>query len=535
MPGRPSNGVRSGTREVAAADGSRHIIRWPAKSAPTAVGGNDALNPPRPKKVPVRVTRARGPFVFALASVGVCAAGLTLNIGEWQVWMGVALLLVTVIAFQSIPAAIAILIAISPYNSAIRWVAGDSSLVRGLRDLMSYIIFAVFFLRYSGKGQTKKHSWVVLYFVGWCVLVQLINSSSILIGVLGLRQLVQFFLLFPVIVAVLGGSGGSGAEDLLEVIVLTAGALSVVQFVQHFGYIQLPLPESEQILRRLGDIDVPRMIPIWDVSPSGLAIYMVSAGMIVIARFMETGRAPLLWWPCLAGALSCAGLSLSHSGVLAMLAGLGVIALCGKRKALGAVVVGVALLAFLPILFGKSSFTDETTTEYSTTFTKLWADSLHTALAHPIFGTGAAPAGYLAELVKGEAQSIGDGGWPLFACQVGIPAAAVMLVWALSILFNAAQELRVGTTSPASTPRWVPLAALAAASVYFVNAHGVPWYRVGADVNFIVLVGILAALARPAAGSVRSLVGKLRRPARKTGAGVSAAPAGARTAPVAGK
>jgi hypothetical protein len=489
----------------------------------------------RTRKAPARVVRGRGPFIFALASVGVCAAGLALNLGQWQVWMGLALVLVTAIAFQSIPAAIAVLIAISPYNSAIRWVAGDTSLVRGLRDVMSYIIFAVFFLRYWGKGRTKTHSWIVLYFVGWCVLVQFINSTSLLASALGLRQLVQFFLLFPVVVAVLQGSERSGAEDLLDMIVLTAGILSVVEFANHFGYITLPLPESEELLRKLWDVELPRMIPIWEVSPSGLAIYMVSASLIVIARFMETGRVPILWWPCLAGALACAGLSLSHSGVLALLVGLGVIMLCGQRKMLAAAILGVALLAFLPIMFGKSSFTDETTVDYSQTFAKLWRASLNTALAHPLFGTGAVPTGYLSELVEGEAHSIGDGGWALLACQVGIPVATAMLLWALSIMLNAVRGLRTETTSPASSPRWVSLGALAAASAYFVNAHGVPWYRVGADVNFVVLVGILTALAQPQKGSVRLLTGKLRRPARKTGAGVAAAPAGAPIASVAGK
>jgi len=491
--------------------------------------------PRRPKEAPARVARARGPFVFALAWICVCAAGLAMNFGEWQIWMGVALVLVTAVAFQSIPAAIAVLIAISPYNSAIRWVAGDSSLVRGLRDVMSYIIFLVFFLRYWGRGQTKTHAWIVLYFVGWCVLVQLINSSSLLVGALGLRQLVQFFLLFPVIVAVLQGSERSGAEDLLGVIVLTAGVLSVVEFANHFGYIELPLPESELLVRKLWDVETLRMIPIWEVSPSGLAIYMVSASLIVVARFMETGRVPMLWWPCLGGALACAGLSLSLSGVVALLVGLAVIAFCGKRKMLAAVILGVALLAFLPILFGKSSFTDQTTAERGETFAKLWASDLKTALAHPIFGTGAAPTGYLAELVEGEAHSIGDGGWALFACQVGIPVAAVMLLWAVSIMLNAVQGLRTGTSSPASSPRWVPLGALAAASAYFINAHGVPWYRVGADVNFVVLVGILAALTQPTTGLVRSLGGESRAPGLKTGAGVAAAQAGPPTAPVAGK
>src|ERR1035437_756847 len=236
------------------------------------------------------------------------------------------------------------------------------------------------------------------------------------------------------------------------------------------------------------------MIPIWEVSPSGLAIYMVSAGLIVIARFMETRRVPLLWWPCLVGSLSCAGLSLSNIGVVALLGGWGVVAFCGRKKPPAAVLLGVAFVACLPILFGKSSFTDKTTAEYSETFAKLWENSLKTALAHPIFGTGAAPTGYLAELVEGEAQSIGDGGWALFACRVGIPVAAGMLVWALSIMLNAVRGLMIETISPASAPRWVSLGALAAASAYFINAHGVPWYRVGADVNFVVLAGILVAL-----------------------------------------
>jgi hypothetical protein len=470
--------------------------------------------------------RSRAPCLIALTSVCLCAAALASQFGPWQVWMGAELVLVTAIAFQSIPAAIAVLIAISPYNSAIRWVAGDSTLIRGLRDVMSYAIFAVFLYRYWGQGRTEKHSWVVLYFAGWCVLVQVINETGLLVGVLGLRQLVQFFLLFPVIVAVLKGSERSSAEDLLEVIVITAGVLSVVQFANHLGYIHLPLPESEELSRKLWDVDVPRMIPIWEVSPSGLAIYMVSGALIVIARFVETGRVPALWWPCMAGSLASAWLTLSHSGVVAMVVGLGVIATCSRKRTLGAAILGVAVVAFLPILFGKSSFTDENTAEYSTTFAKLWAESLQSALAHPIFGIGAAPAGYLAELVEGEAHTIGDGGWPLFACQVGIPMAAIMLLWALSILWNAARGLMAKTSSSASTTRWVLLAALASASVYFVNAHGVPWYRVGADVNFIVLIAILAALTQPTAGYVQLLTEKFRHPRLKDTAGAAVAGAG---------
>ena len=136
----------------------------------------------RLREVPVRLARRCAPIIVAFVSVCLCAAGLVLHIGPWQVWVGAELLLVTAIAFQSIPAAVAVLIAVSPYNSALRWVAGDTAMVRGLRDLMSYSIFAVFFLRYGGKGQPKAHSRIVLYFVGWCFLVQLVNSSSLWSG-----------------------------------------------------------------------------------------------------------------------------------------------------------------------------------------------------------------------------------------------------------------------------------------------------------------------------------------------------------------
>jgi hypothetical protein len=480
----------------------------------------------RLRDVPDRFVRSRAPYLIALVSLCLCAAALATDFGPWQVWMGAELVLVTAVAFQSIPAAIAVLIAISPYNSAIRWVAGDSALIRGLRDVMSYLIFAVFLYRYWGQGRTQKHSWIVFYFAGWCIFVQLINQSSLLVGALGLRQLVQFFLLFPVIVAVLQGSERSSAEDLLEVIVITAGVLSVVQFANHLGYIHLPLPESEEMSRKLWDVDVPRLIPIWEVSPSGLAIYMVAAALIVIARFVETGGVPALWWPCLAGSLACAWLTLSHSGVVAMVVGLGVIAACSRKRTFGAAILGVAVVAFLPILFGKSSFTDENTAEYSTTFAKLWAQSLQSALTHPIFGTGASPAGYLADLLDSESRTIGDGGWPLFACQVGIPMAAVMLIWAASILWNAARGLMAKTSSSARATRWVLLGALASACVYFVNAHGVPWYRVGADVNFIVLVAILAALTQPTGGYMQLLKAKLRRPSLKEAAGAAVVGAG---------
>jgi hypothetical protein len=311
---------------------------------------------------------------------------------------------------------------------------------------------------------------------------------------LGLRQLVQFFLLFPIIVALLTEDARSSAESLLGIIVFSAGILSVVQLANQFGYINIPVQGgSETLMRAVGNEQVARMIPIWEVSPSGLAVYMISASMIVIARLGETGKVPILWLACLVGCLACAGLSLSHSGVVSILLGLAVVSICGRRKALGALVLGVVFVAVLPILFGKASFTEQDTADYSVTFFQIWDASLTLALQHPVFGTGAAPSGYLAELVEGEARSIGDGGWALFACQIGIPVALGMLWWAVSILKGAVLTLLNDKPADGSK-RWVLLAALGAAVVYFVNAHGVPWYRVGADVNFIVLAGILTAL-----------------------------------------
>ena len=80
--------------------------------------------------------------------------------------------------------------------------------------------------------------------------------------------------------------------------------------------------------------------------------------------------------------------------------------------------------------------------------------------------------------------------------------------------------------------RWIKLAALAACAVYFVNAHGVPWYRVGADINFTVLASILVALcAKPQLASVgraglrRLAEGVRGRRAGTAGAAVTAAAA----------
>ena len=67
--------------------------------------------------------------------------------------------------------------------------------------------------------------------------------------------------------------------------------------------------------------------------------------------------------------------------------------------------------------------------------------SFNTALAHPIFGTGAPETGCLAELVEGEAHSMGDGGCALFAGQVGIPVAMDTLLLALSIMVERVREL----------------------------------------------------------------------------------------------
>jgi hypothetical protein len=453
--------------------------------------------PRRLREASARLAQPRAPFIVAFASVCLCAAGLALGIGPWQLWVGAELLYVVAIAFNNIPAAVGILIAISPYNSAIRWVAGEGAFIRGVRDVISYVIFAVFLQRYGDRTKQRTHSTIALFFVCWCVLVQILNSSGLLAGVLGLRELVQFFLLFPVVVALVSEEDRSSAEGLLGVIVLTAGVMSFVQLANYFGIIHLPLPESEELVRRYGEQEILRMIPIVEISPSGLAVYMVSASMIVIARFMETRQVPWFWVPCLAGALSCTWLSMSHSGVVALLVGLGVIAFCGKRPGLSFILLVVVFVASFPILFGETSFTEKNTAEYSKVLVSGWQSDLNTAFAHPVFGMGASPAGYLAGVLESEFQTIGDGGWALLACQVGIPVAALMFGWAVSIMGIAAWNLKTEATAPASSGRWVPLGALAAAVVYFVNAHGVPWYRVGADVNFVVLAGILVALGQP--------------------------------------
>ena len=442
------------------------------------------------------------PFLAAFALVCICAAGTYFDAGPWQIWVGIAILSVVLIAFVSIPAAIAVLIVFSPYNSLIRQVAGDSILIRGLRDLMSYVILAVFFVKFSGKSRTRAHSTVAWLFIFWCVVVQLIqfiHSGSPLIGILGLRALVGFFLFFPVLVAVLSLSenGVADAEGLLGTIVFTAGVVAVIQLANHFNLIHIPIEfsdEQETLIRNLGGNDFTRMNPIWEVSPSGLAIYLISATMIIIARFAETGKVPILWLPCLAGNLACAFLTLSHATIVSFLLGLGVISICIRRKVLGGVVLMAVTLAAMPILFGNNSFSEKNTAEYSVSFFKIWAASWASALSHPIFGTGAAPSGYLAELAQGEAHSIGDGGWAMFASQVGIPFTIVMLWWSLSILVKSGHTL-IGDNSADGSKRWVLLGALSGAAVYFANAHGVPWYRVGADVNFIVLVAILTVFA----------------------------------------
>lgn len=434
-------------------------------------------------------------IIIAVISTCICAAGLAFETGPWQLWIGAILLLVCSIAYENIPAAVAVLITIGPFNDAIRWHT-DNALILGIRDIFSYIIFFVFYIRYRGRFQLCGHSAIAVFFVIWCVFVQSINMTGFVVGALGLRSLVQFFLLFPVVVIVVSESGVKAASDLLGVIVITAGILSVVQLLNHFGYIKLLLPESEVLIRNFGGGNLPRMIPILKISSSGLAIYMVSASLIVFARLLETGKVPFIWLPCLCGSLACAGLTLSHSGLVALLVGIATLCLCSNKRKLAAIILAGAFFLFLPVLFGNSSFTDKNTSEYSATFFKLWEDNLKLAMANPVFGTGAVPAGYLAEVIEGEQHSNGDGGWAMFACQVGIPMAAIMLGWALGIVGVAIWTLRTNEYL-SKRRRWVLAATLVATVVYFVNAHGVPWYRVGADVNFIVLAAILIGLSRP--------------------------------------
>ena len=451
---------------------------------------------PIPRPGLAKLASGNAPYIAAFASVCLCAAGLIFRAGPWQLWVGLEFIFTAAIAFKSIPAAVGILILISPYNSIIRSVAGDGAFVRGFRDLLSYLIFAVFWLQCAGRVRNRTHSSIALLFVGWCVLVQIVNSHGLTASLLGVRQLVQFFLLFPIVVAVVSEQGRRCAANLLGVIVVTAGVMSLVQLANHFEYIHLPIAEGEggSLLRNFQGRELVRMIPIVEISPSGLAIYMISASVIVIARIIETRRAPLLWIGCLAGPLVCAVLSLSHTCFVATLVGLGVVAFCGKRQGLGYVMLGAVFVVSLPTLFGNASLTGKNTADYSMVFIHGWKADLNLAFSHPLFGAGASPGGYLAELLGSDTTTIGDGGWALLARQVGIPMGAMMFCWAVSIMWIGAWNLKTDATAQAGSQSWMLLGALAAAAVYFVNAHGVPWYRVGADVNFIVLAGILAGL-----------------------------------------
>ena len=430
-----------------------------------------------------------------LVVVGLCAVGLILKAGPWHFWVGGLMAWTFFVACDNVAAAICMLILVSPFNQAIRWVCEDSLLVRPWRDLIVYGLVACFMLS-RRRLDRHVHSVAAMAFIAWCILLQFIHAEAPLHGVLAFRQLTAYAILFPVTVAVCLTDKGRAVESLLTALVSASGVICTIQLAAYFGVLRLPMDVSpDELLRPIGVHQISRMMAIQTGSPSGLAIYALSASMIAFARLVCTGRMPRLWWACVAVSLTCAFLTASHSALVGMLLGWSVIALFTARRWATLVWAAGAALAAWP-LFVIATLTGKTTFEYAMVFLTWARQDFVRALDHFFLGAGVVPTGYLSRLVQDGQRSLCDGGWGLLALQVGIPAALMMVLWCVTAYVLPALSLYQRRRSGRGgwLMSWYGIAAFAGGIIYFVNAHGVPWSRPGADVNFFVLTSILLSL-----------------------------------------
>ena len=358
---------------------------------------------------------------------------------------------------------------------------------------------------------------------GFCVLCALfalgaIRAASVEVAILSLRETLRFWMLFPIIVAMVG-SKPICARRALHWILAGCVLLSAVELITYFsGWTPVArvLTETDVSARQIGQFLIPRAVPL--NLASGVAGFtdIVAPGIAMATIFAVLGRRHRLL--ALAGASGMVLFSaLTFSYSLLGYAGLAGAALLlvqihtvGRRgrasmalMLAGGVVVTLVATSFFVNFGGRGS--GSTLLDYARYFIEQHylryvpsTDNLAAVLlGHGLRYTGGAK-------ILGDANALNgwgvrmDPSWSLLLFMLGVPGGLAIIAWLVSIAVRGVQSAareRSEQAKPSGAPSTLLLAAVALLTS-FGAVHNIPWMIFsGPDGSFIALAAIVYTLA----------------------------------------
>jgi O-antigen ligase len=266
-----------------------------------------------------------------------------------------------------------------------------------------------------------------------------------------LARWLTYFVLYLVVINSLRREEVFATWRVAEWVLLALAAFGIVQAIFLPDFALMVYPES----RAYFDWDPQRHRLVSTVLDPNLAAFMFVIGLLLFVARMANGIAVPLWKPLLL--MAALVMTLSRSGMLAFIVGLGVIVwtrgITQKMMRFG-VAIGLLGLAALPKLittlvdYSRIGVTDASALARVIS----WQRAIVTFLESPWFGVGFNTYGYVQERRGFERFGAGaysaEGGLLFIAVMTGIVGVAVFI----AMLWLVLRRCRRGWTDPRSTP-----------------------------------------------------------------------------------
>lgn len=433
-------------------------------------------------------------------------------------WFG--LVAFSVVALRRLELGLYLFLALGPLQMLVRRANETDLILNAWYEFLFLILFASWLIRIS-RDKNLMSGLVIsrfVFIIGFIFGFQALRSSSLSVGILGLRESFRFLFLFPVIVSIVS-LRRENARGLLHSMFLGIAMLAVLQDYSYFsGWV--PYPDRQIIdqgmVRTIAGYPFERMIGITFGGVSGFVETLAPFIWIAALLGFFEERKRWLWLIFAIGATALCILTVSYTLLVALALGnfaflvirwrLGI----PHRKAISLLCVSFLILPLSILLvyggiIGVDVGSGEALSLYDRIKDSLWVYTDRLPLEDPVafmIGHGLRFRGGALLVPEGSSlfdeENLVDAGWAALAYMLGIPAAIWIAIWFGRILVKGItmyvllENNGVGSQQERLT-LFVTIIAYAAS---FASLHTVPWMLFGGpDSNFVALAALVASLA----------------------------------------
>lgn len=460
-------------------------------------------------------------LVLSLAGLSILL-GYGLQQSDLNMFLAASVLGIFVaVSFLKLDTAVQLFVALAPFHFLVKALLPPSPFAPAWRDVLFAILLGAWLIQLAMKRVSLPGhplNLVMALYVAWG-LMEILNSTSIAVGIFGFRDVVRYAPLYFIVLSTIKGESSIRRYLWIMIgvglVMAAVGIAQVVLPILHMSEVTgerslIPLiqlnAERGFTPRALGALRLARAHSLFD-GPNAFGYFLAISACIAMAiglspRLRVTYRklgAAIATIVLISGVF----LSLSFTSMAAL--GLATLTLVRQARRSRIIVVGVLTATMVIVALAWPSWRDQYQDELLSS--TLFRGTGVLDISNPLIGNGYALLGQKAVLSSSlQEKATIFTGMDSFFLEIGWQLGWMGLTFPVIILLTFLRTAwKLARTLPFAHPfRPVCLGVLGAMVVFTVGTvHSVPWNHIGLDVNYFVLGAIVIWISGHAQASKR--------------------------------